>query len=88
MTIIFEVGDAQCEVRPRGLFRKATSDGSQSVTAAIFWLKPRSGWRETPQNHEVELGVKNPSDVSDAERERLIATLATTIADGNEGPAR
>jgi len=36
----------------------------------------------------VELGVKNPSDVSDAERERLIATLATTIADGNEGPAR
>src|SRR5258707_2323370 len=25
------------------LFRKATSDGSQSVTAAIFWLKTRCG---------------------------------------------
>ena len=30
------------------LFRKATGDGSQSVTAAIFWLKTRGGWRETP----------------------------------------
>jgi len=70
------------------LFRKATSDGSQSVTAAIFWLKTRGGWRETPQNHEVELGVKNLSDISDAELERLIATLATTIADGNDSPAR
>ena len=70
------------------LYRKATSDGSQSVTAAIFWLKTRGGWRETPQNHEVELGVKNLSDISDAELERLIATLATTIADGNDSPAR
>ena len=29
------------------LFRKATSDGAQSVTAAIFWLKTRAGWKET-----------------------------------------
>ena len=29
------------------LYRKATTDGSQSVTAAIFWLKTRAGWRET-----------------------------------------
>ena len=35
------------------LFRKATGDGSQSVTAAIFWLKTRGGWRETPQDHRV-----------------------------------
>jgi hypothetical protein len=35
------------------LFRKATSDGSQSVTAAIFWLKTRAGWKETSL-HEVE----------------------------------
>jgi DNA invertase Pin-like site-specific DNA recombinase len=27
------------------LFRKATGDGHQSVTAAIFWLKTRAGWR-------------------------------------------
>ena len=28
------------------LFRKATGDGPQSVTAAIFWLKTRAGWSE------------------------------------------
>jgi hypothetical protein len=68
------------------LFRKATSDGSQSVTAAIFWLKTRGGWRETPQNHEVELGVRNLSEISDAELERMIGTLQVAIADGTPGP--
>ena len=29
------------------LFRKATTDGPQSVTAAIFWLKTRASWKET-----------------------------------------
>jgi len=28
------------------LFRKATGDGPQSVTAAIFWLKTRARWKE------------------------------------------
>ena len=28
------------------LFRKATGDHRQSVTAAIFWLKARARWRE------------------------------------------
>lgn len=28
------------------LFRKATGEGSQSVTAAIFWLKTRAHWKE------------------------------------------
>ena len=33
------------------LFRKALGDGSQSVTAAIFWLKTRGGWKESqPQD--------------------------------------
>ena len=27
-------------------YRKATGDGPQSVTAAIFWLKTRGHWRE------------------------------------------
>ena len=31
------------------LYRKALGDGSQSVTAAIFWLKTRARWREAPQ---------------------------------------
>jgi hypothetical protein len=29
------------------LYRKATGDGPQSVTAAIFWLKTRAHWKET-----------------------------------------
>jgi hypothetical protein len=29
------------------LYRKATTDGPQAVTAAIFWLKTRGGWKET-----------------------------------------
>ena len=28
------------------LFKKATSDGPSSVSAAIFWLKARAGWQE------------------------------------------
>jgi hypothetical protein len=34
------------------LYRKAVGEGRESVTAAIFWLKTRAGWRET-SNHEV-----------------------------------
>ena len=30
----------------QSLFKKATGDGPQSVTAAIFWLKTRMGWTE------------------------------------------
>jgi hypothetical protein len=36
------------------LFHKATTEGPQCVTAAIFWLKTRGGWRETPQDHRVD----------------------------------
>ena len=34
------------------LYRKALGDGSQSVTAAIFWLKTRAGWKE-PQPQDA-----------------------------------
>ena len=32
------------------LFRKATGEGRESVTAAIFWLKTRARWKETMVN--------------------------------------
>ena len=32
------------------LYRRATTDESQAVTAAIFWLKTRAGWKETSVN--------------------------------------
>ena len=66
------------------LFRKATSDGSQSVTAAIFWLKTRGGWRETPQDHQV--AVTDLTKLSDQELERIIGTQQVAIADGTPGP--
>jgi hypothetical protein len=37
----------------QSLFKKATSDGTQSVTAAIFWLKTRAGWKETVVNEHA-----------------------------------
>jgi hypothetical protein len=35
------------------LYRKATGEGREAVTAAIFWLKTRAGWKETmvQENH-------------------------------------
>lgn len=54
------------------LFRKATTDGSQSVTAAIFWLKTRGGWRETSQDHNVQVRSRHPSEFSDEELLRII----------------
>src|SRR5664279_6368859 len=65
------------------LFRKATSDGSQSVTAAIFWLKTRGGWRETPQSHQI--AVTDVTKLSDEELERMIGTLQVASADGTPG---
>jgi hypothetical protein len=55
------------------LFRKATSEGPQSVTAAIFWLKTRGGWRETPQAHEVE--VVDFTNLSDLELSRMLEAV-------------
>ena len=37
------------------LFRKATGDDRQSITAAIYWLTTRAGWEETSV-HEVNGG--------------------------------
>ena len=61
------------------LFRKATTDGPQSVTAAIFWLKTRGGWREAPQSHEV--GLYDLSKVSDEELDRMIEATRAAIAE-------
>ena len=55
------------------LFRKATSDGPQSVTAAIFWLKTRGGWRESPQAHEV--GVFDVSRLSHSELQETLEAV-------------
>ena len=43
------------------------------MTAAIFWLKTRGGWRETPQVHEV--GHYDLGSWSDEELERVLEGL-------------
>ena len=53
------------------LFRKAITEGPQCVTAAIFWMKTRGGWRETPQEHEVRLG-RSACEYSDEELMRIM----------------
>jgi hypothetical protein len=42
-----DVGHAVATLKvAKALYRAATSDGPQAVTAAIFWLKCRAQWRE------------------------------------------
>jgi hypothetical protein len=39
------------------LYKKATGDGSQSVTAAIFWLKTRARWKEPATDTNMNLSA-------------------------------
>jgi hypothetical protein len=59
------------------LFRKATGEGPQSVTAAIFWLKTKGGWRETPQSHQV--AHYDVSELTDQELEQMIAATRSKL---------
>ncbi len=58
------------------LFRKATGDHRQSVTAAIFWLKTRAGWRETSPS-DPDPAVEFPT--------RIIITGVPRRADDSPG---
>jgi DNA-binding XRE family transcriptional regulator len=49
------------------LFKKATGDGTAAVTAAIFWLKTRAGWKETVVNEHGGIGG-GPIQVARVER--------------------
>jgi hypothetical protein len=58
------------------LFRKATGEGREAVTAAIFWLKTRAGWKETAVQ---ELSGRNGAPivtVAVPARERLAQLLS------------
>jgi hypothetical protein len=59
------------------LYRKATGEGREAVTAAIFWLKTRAGWKETAV-HEVSGPEGRPLEVIDTSpREMAKAILLT-----------
>lgn len=64
------------------LYRKATTDGPQSVTAAIFWLKTRARWKETVVSEVTH-------DTSDPIKElmRSIAETGRRLHGGRHDPA-
>ena len=42
-----EAGEAKANARvAENLYRKATGEGREAVTAAIFWLKARAQWKD------------------------------------------
>jgi hypothetical protein len=52
----------------QSLFQLATID--KNVTAAIFWMKARAGWRE---KQEISFTDKPVAEASDADLQRVIA---------------
>jgi len=66
------------------LYRKATGEGPQSVTACIFWLKTRAQWREAPQSHEVAVS----NELNEMSREQLGAYIDGTLAKMGYEPLR
>ena len=58
------------------LWRKATGDGHRAVTAAIFWLKTRAGWRERSPDAETSLPVVVRRIISDPEGPATSLTCA------------
>lgn len=54
------------------LFRKATGDGREAVTAAIFWMKTRARWREVSVHEHA--GVPDQPIRQVSEIRRIILT--------------
>lgn len=68
----------------QSLFKKATGDGAQAVTAAIFWAKTRMGWKETITNEHVSPdGSMTPKPALDVSK-LSTAALAEIMAAADE----
>jgi hypothetical protein len=51
----------------QNLFRLATGEGREAVTAAMFWLKTRAGWSEyMAVPRPVTMGKKETADIEAA----------------------
>jgi len=65
----------------QALFKKATGTGPQSVTACIFWLKARAGWKDRVHldhsgNVGVHPGAQPEAAVGDLTDEQLLEEMA------------
>ncbi len=62
----------------QSLYRKALGKGMGSVTAAIFWLKTRAGWKETDRLEMTDgdgQPIKSPWKTRGAAWAYLVSTL-------------
>src|SRR4051794_8292096 len=60
-----DTGHIKATARVAGnLYRIATGSGREAVTAAIFWLKVRAGWREPVGLREYPLGKKEARELA------------------------
>ena len=50
------------------LYRKATGEGREAVTAAIFWLKARARWKEVSVNEHSGIDGKPIEQVHEVRR--------------------
>ena len=62
------------------LFRKATGEGREAVTAAIFWLKARARWKEVSAHEHGGLPGQPIEQVSRVERIILTAPDVERLA--------
>jgi hypothetical protein len=72
------------------LYRRATGEGREAVTAAIFWLKTRAGWRETLA-HELSGPEGAPIAVEHSDRElakAILMVLGSAVREGPAGPSQ
>ena len=70
------------------LYRKATGEGRESVTAAIFWLKTRAHWKETSAHehsgalvHDVRMDAEPARQKIERMIERLRLSQEVGAAD-------
>jgi hypothetical protein len=71
-----DLGETKANAQVAGFLFNAAKNGN--VTAQIFWLKTRAKWRETPMEvkHSGSVGLRDLSEVSDAELLNMIHTLS------------
>lgn len=70
-----ELGGGQVKANARvakSLYRKAFGEGREAVTAAIFWLKTRAGWKETSAHEITGKDKQRLTVVISAEDARLL----------------
>jgi hypothetical protein len=81
-----ELDTAQTKANSRvaeSLYRKATGEGREAVTAAIFWLKTKAGWKETT-SHEVSGKDGAPITVEEVSNRQLAMAILAMIRNAED----